>query len=109
MFFIRLSHKFIHPTPMRLLYFLLASSIVSIVQSTTKGVANLLRPSAIVIDGNTLYISETSGGKRSKIDITDPNPSPTNVFTNLNQPYSFKKGMCFLKLESGITWEPIIQ
>ena len=57
-----------------------------IAQTTTDVVTGLDFPNGLTINGNYLYISEYTGSKISKIDITASTPTVTDVITGVLQP-----------------------
>ena len=67
-----------------LIIFLFCSSIVQ--AQLYEVVTDLNFPNDMVLSGDTLYIAEFSGGKISKMDITDPAPTVSTVIVGLDHP-----------------------
>ncbi len=55
--------------------------ITNLKAQTIDVVTGLDNPLTLTLNGNDLYITESGSGKISKIDITDPTPTPTDVIT----------------------------
>lgn len=49
-------------------------------------VSGLAQPAGLTLNGNFLYISEFGGGKISRIDLNESNPTPETVASGLSQP-----------------------
>jgi len=75
---------------MRKIYFLFIAIILSIsVNSQTTILSGLSQQDGkFELFGNELYIVQEESDKIIKIDITDTNPTPTDVITGLNNPKS---------------------
>lgn len=66
-------------------------------------VTNVNRPSAILLDGDILYIAEWSGNKISKIDLSETNPTLETVIESVSKPagLALAGNILYVSLQSG--------